>query len=53
MCVCGYIYNIYMCVCVCMYTHTHLPVNAIVRLPHPRDRNTQGVRTRECFNTFC
>ena len=28
-----------------IYIHTNLPVNAIVRLPHPRSRDSQGQET--------
>ena len=28
-----------------MYMYTNLPVNAILRLPHPRSRDSQGKET--------
>ena len=34
-----YIYNIYI------YIYANLPVNAIVRLPHPRSGDSQGQET--------
>ena len=37
-----YIYNIYI---IYIYIHTNLPVNAIVRLPHPRSGDSQGQET--------
>ena len=30
---------------VCMYVYTNLPVNAIVRLSHPRNKDSQGQET--------
>ena len=35
-----YIYYIYI-----LHTYTNLPVNAIVRLPHPRSGDSQGQET--------
>ena len=39
-----YIYNLYNYVYIYIYIHTHtnLPVNAIVRLPHPWSGDSQG-----------
>ena len=39
-----YIY-IYIRIYIYIYIYTNLPVNAIVRLPHPRSGNSQGQET--------
>ena len=39
-----YIY-IYIYIYVCVYIFTNLPVNVIVRLPHPRSGDSQGQET--------
>ena len=36
---------IYIYICIYIYIHTNLPVNAIVRLPHPRSGDSQGQET--------
>ena len=35
----------YLCIYIYIYIHTNLPVNAIVRLPHPRSGDSQGQET--------
>ena len=39
-----YIYK-YISVYVYIYIHTNLPVNAIIRQPHPRNGESQGHKT--------
>ena len=39
-CICVYIY-----IYIYIYIYTNLPVNAIVRLPHPRSGDSQGQET--------
>ena len=39
-----YIY-IFIYIYIYIHTHTNLPVDAIVRLPHPRSRDSQGQET--------
>ena len=40
------LYFIYIYICIYIYTSLPgLPVNAIVRLPHPRRRDSQGQET--------
>ena len=37
--------NMYVCVYIYIYIHTNLPMNAIVRLPHPQSGDSQGQET--------
>ena len=37
--------HIYMYIYIYTYIHTNLPVNAIVRLPHPRSGDSQDQET--------
>ena len=37
--------HIYMCIYIYIYICTNLPVNAIVGLPHPWSRDSQGQET--------
>ena len=37
--------SVCLCVCLCIYMYTNLPVNVIVRLPHPRSGDNLGQET--------
>ena len=40
-----YVYILYIYIYICIYIYTNLPVNATVRLPHPRSGDSQGQET--------